>query len=369
MAIVISIVSYPFLPAKTGGEKFIASFNKYFSGYHQLICVTTKKNNPKDAKEYEVINILSNSKLRYINIFYFFSLRKIIKQKNASHLIIEHPYYGWLGVLLKQFCNVKLIVHSHNIEGIRWKTLGKWWWKILWLYEKFTHRKADYNFFIQDEDKKYAIEKFGLDSSKCITVTYGIEWDKIPSRDELQKAKQQLRTIHNISAEKKILLFNGAFNYKPNLDALKKIIEVINPSLQQIKNFSYTIIVCGINIPEEISLSKNQNIIIVGFVEDISVYFKGADVFLNPITEGGGIKTKLVEALGNNLNVVSTEHGAIGIDPEWCNNKLQICKNYDWKSFTELVIYLSNYYADVSEIYFAHFYWEFIIKKAATFIG
>jgi polysaccharide biosynthesis protein PslH len=368
MAIIISIVSYPFLPAKTGGEKMIAQFNKYFSNYHQLTCITIKKNNPEDVKEYEVINILSNSKWRYINIFYFFTIRKIIKQKKASHLIIEHPYYGWLGALLKWFCNVKLIVHSHNIEGLRWKTLGKWWWKILWSYEKFTHRKADYNFFIQDDDKKYAIEKFGLESSKCTTVTYGIEWNKIPSQNEMQQAKQQLRAKHNIPAEKKILLFNGAFDYKPNSDALNRIIDVINPSLSKIKNFNYTIIICGINIPEQIISTQHTNIIIAGFVDDINIYLRGADVFLNPVTEGGGIKTKLVEALGNNLNAVSTEHGAIGINPEWCNNKLQICKNNDWKSFTELIINLCDYTANIPEIYFEHFYWDFTIKKAAEFI-
>ncbi|HEX4375016.1 MAG TPA: glycosyltransferase family 4 protein, partial [Puia sp.] len=326
-------------------------------------------NNPALANGYEALNILSNSKLRYINVFYFFLVRKIIKQKKATHVILEHPYYGWLGVLLKRFCNVKLIVHSHNIEGLRWKTLGKWWWKILWNYEKFTHRNADYNFFIQDEDKKYAVENFGLNSSKCITVTYGIEWNKIPSAQELSRSKQQVRTTHNISEEKKILLFNGAFKYKPNLDALNKIIDVIDPLLQQQINFQYAIIICGMDIPEEIIAGKYPNIIIAGFVDDISVYLKGADVFLNPITEGGGIKTKLVEALGYDLNAVSTEHGAIGIDPGWCNNKLQLCDDNDWDSFCELIIRSSAHDENISEIYFQHFYLGNIIKKAAEFIA
>jgi polysaccharide biosynthesis protein PslH len=368
MATVISIVSYPFLPARSGGEKHVFLFNKYFSGYHKLICITTKKNDPKEAKEYEVLNILSNSRLRYINIFYFFLVRKLIRQKKATHIILEHPYYGWLGVLLKQFCNVKLIVHSHNIEGLRWKTLGKWWWSILWSYEKFTHRKADCNFFIQDDDKNYALEKFGLSAAKCMTVTYGIEWNKIPSPQEISRSGQQVRTSHNISAEKKILLFNGAFKYKPNLDALKKIIDVINPVLQQQINFQYTIIICGMNIPEKIIAEKYPNIIIAGFVDDISVYFKGADVFLNPIIEGGGIKTKLVEALAYNINAVSTRHGAIGIDPGWCADKLQVCDDNDWNSFCELIIRSSAYNGDIPEIYFQHFYLGYIIKKAAEFI-
>ena len=67
--------------------------------------------------EYEVLNVLSNSKLRYINLFYFFTLRNIIRKKKITHFIIEHPYYGWLGFCSKWFCKIKLVVHSHNIES------------------------------------------------------------------------------------------------------------------------------------------------------------------------------------------------------------------------------------------------------------
>ncbi|MBS1600120.1 MAG: glycosyltransferase [Bacteroidetes bacterium] len=367
MAKIISLVSYPFLPAKVGGQKGVALFNKYFSRYHELTCVTTKKNDPTAAEGYHVLNILSNSPLRYVNIFYFFTLRKIIKEKQATHLILEHPYYGWLGILLKWFCGVKLVLHSHNIEGLRWKTLHKWWWKILWLYEKYTHRSANYNFFIHDDDRKYAIENFGLKDSKCLTMTYGIEWKTTPSKDELQQAKQQLQKEFNIGEEENILLFNGAFNYSPNLDALNNIIEFINPLLQQ-KNFQYKIIICGRDIPESISSKIYPDIIFAGFVDDISIYFKGSDIFLNPITEGGGIKTKLVEAIGYDMNAVSTINGAIGVNPDKCNGKLLICKGSDWESFAELVIDAVSIHADTPPAYFEHFYWGYSTKRAAEFI-
>ena len=43
---IISLVSYPFLPARSGGQKGIALFYKYFSSYHSVTIVTTKKNEP-----------------------------------------------------------------------------------------------------------------------------------------------------------------------------------------------------------------------------------------------------------------------------------------------------------------------------------
>lgn len=368
MTTVISIVSYPFLPAKVGGQKGVALFNKYFSKYHHLICVTTKKNEASAAEGYEALNILSNSKLRYINILYFFLIRKIIRQHQASHILLEHPYYGWLGILIKKFCRVKLIVHSHNMEGLRWKTLGKWWWKILWQYEKYTHRMADYNFFIHDEDREYAVKAFGLQPSKCITMTYGIEWDTIPSKEETERCKDLVKAKHAIGPGEKILFFNGAFNYSPNVEALKRITDDINPLLLKKSNFFYKIIICGRDIPVEISSRYYTNIIFAGFVDDVSIYFKAADIFLNPITEGGGIKTKLVEALGYNVNAVSTLQGATGIHIDWCNGKLLICANNDWDSFAELITQSSKYIAGIPAVYFDHFYWGYTTKKAAAFI-
>jgi polysaccharide biosynthesis protein PslH len=368
MATVISIVSYPFLPAKVGGQKGVALFNKYFSRFVNLICVTTKKNEPKAADGYEVLNVLSNSRFRYINPRYFFTLRRLIKKRQATHVMLEHPYYGWLGVLLKWSCRVKLVVHSHNIEALRWKTMGKWWWKILWEYEKFTHRSADYNFFIHNQDRDFAIEHFGLFASRCLTMTYGIEWDQVPGSPLVEKRQRELRTKHQISEKDKILLFNGAFNYSPNLEALNTILEIINPLLIQKNEFNYKIVLCGREIPTSYSQTSYPNVIFAGFVEDISQYFMGADVFLNPITVGGGIKTKLVEALGHNLNAVSTLHGALGIDPTICNGKLFLSEDNDWYSFTELIPRAAIMEADIPHSYFDHFYWGYTTQRAAEFI-
>ena len=111
-----------------------------------------------------------------------------------------------------------------------------------------------------------------------------------------------------------------------------------------------------------------ENIIYAGFVDDISIYFMGCDVFINPVQIGGGIKTKLVEALGFNLNVVSSLNGAIGVEPEICNGKLLICENNAWDDFANKMQQACLYEANTPVQFFEHFYWGNITEKAADII-
>jgi len=370
MANVLSIVPYKIFPAKFGGQKGIANFNEYFSKHHNLYCITVKEN-VANAAPYTIFNTLSNSRLRYINIFYFFLFKKIIRRYHVSHIILEHPYYGWLAILLKKFCSVKLIAHSHNIEAERFRTTGKWWWKILWHYEKYVHGHADFTFCITEEDRQYFIKEYKLLLTKTTVITFGISWNTIPSSQECLYANKNLKLKYNLSDETILYLFNGALDYHPNLQAVKNIIEKINPIFIK-NNFNYKIIICGKNLPaemNELKQYKDVNIIYAGFVEDINIYFKGVDVFINPVNDGGGIKTKLVEALGYNLNAVSTINGAIGIDENICNGKLILSENSDWQGFSHKMSQASSINNSITNDFFNQFYWDNIAKKAAGIIG
>ncbi len=365
MATVVSIAPYKFLPAKIGGQKGIALFNKYFGQHQTLVCLTVADNDNSLVENYRAIKVFSSSRSRYFNPFTFFRIRRILKKENASHLLIEHPYFGWLAFLLINFTNCKLIVHSHNIESLRFKSFGKWWWKILWLYEKWIHRVADYNFFIQADDRDYAIDNFQLLPRKCLVVTYGTEIKAPPTDVDRQTAKKVLREKHTIADDEKVFLFVGSFNYKPNIDALKAIDRQICPVLDG-RNANYKILICGPGL--ENYSPTHSKIIIAGFVQSIEPYFLGADVFLNPTLDGGGIKTKLVEALAYDCNAVSTTSGAIGVDPILCNGKLAVVKDSDWAAFAHETVRLSTVHKKISQEYYQHFYWGNSTKKAAELI-
>ncbi len=354
-----------------GGQKGIAYFYEYLSRLIPVTVISTKNNEYPIGQQFVFIPLLGNSKLRYINPLLFFKLKNSISKNKSTHLFLEHPYYGWLGILLKIFCNIKLVVHSHNIETQRFKSMGRIWWPILWQYEKYTHRKADINFFITDEDRQFAVQHFKLDAAKCHTITYGFEISKLPLPDEKLQARKQLQQQFRIMENEKILLFNGTLDYKPNLDAVDMILNQINPLLLKNGYFKYKIIICGKGLPARYEALKNhvsENIIYAGFVDDINLFFKGSDIFINPVTDGGGIKTKLVEALGNNLSSVSTTSGAFGVPVNITGEKMLLTDDNNWNEFADAVFNI-NVQLNTPETFFKHFFWGNIAEKVNQIIA
>ena len=358
-------------PARTGGKKFIASFYEYLAKLYPVIFISVPENKIPDKLNNSFYGVLGTSKWRYGNPLLFFKLKKIIKQKNITDLIIVHPYYGWLAWLLKKSTGVKLSLLSHNIEAIRFKSMEKWWWKMLLFYEKNTHKIIDHNFFVTQEDLVFAANNYKLTISKCNVITYGIDWEQPPTKIDKKDAADKIRAQYNIDRNDKIILFNGSLDYKPNIEAVEYIINNINPILLKNTDFRYKIIICGKGLPAAYNELKNyvqQNIIYAGFVEDINLFFKGSSIFINPVITGGGIKTKLVEALGNNLTSISCKSGAFGIPQEIAGNKLTVVNDFDWTSFADAV-FAADVDASIPATFFNHFYWVNIAAKAGRIIS
>lgn len=368
MTNIVSIIPYKILPARLGGEKGIALFTEYLGKLIPITGISTKNNDPVAAKNFQMLNILSNSRIRYANVFLYFTIRKIIRQENASHLLIEHPYYGWLAWLLRKTLPVKFVVHSHNIEYMRSKSIGRWWWKALQWYESWVYRKADTVFFISEDDMKHAVTTLGIDARKSHPITYGVEVATIPP--DINESRTKVCSLHSIPADTRILLFNGALYHHSNYDAVSVIVDIINPVLLRTAS-PYKIIICGKGLPDSFGDLKpyaGKNIIYAGFVDDIDIYFKAADVFLNPITTGGGVKTKAIEAIAMNCTVISTEFGAMGLKREVCGEKLQVVNDRDWNAFAKKVEKVLPLGTNTPNEFYDHYYWGNIAAKVAAIL-
>lgn len=368
---IASLVPYKFIPAIKGGEKAIYYFLQYLSKYATISCFTVEENCLSEKENFTPVSLGSTrNKWRYVNPALLFTLKKELKKRELKHLIIEHPYYGWLGFLLKKMTGAKLIIRSHNIESNRFKTMKKWWWRVLYYYEKFTHRIADLNLFITEEDKNFAINTFHVSPEKSIVITYGIENNKTVTIEEKMIVKKKVCEELALPLSTILILFNGTLDYGPNREGLDLILKNINPLLINKINQFYKIIICGLRLPEvynDLKAYSSQNIIYKGFVDDIDLYFKAADLFVNPIVDGGGIKTKLVEALATNTPSVSFATGAFGVPASITGNHLKIIADRDFEAFANAIVETSLEKKDnIPHSFFEHFSWDRIAKKAIS---
>jgi len=351
-----------------GGQKAIYLLLKYLAGKAAVVCYTTQNNEPAPDEPFEIEKVFPDHPVRYANPFAFFKLRKKIRKQQATHLMIDHPYLGWLALALRGALHIPLVVRSHNIEALRFRSLGKWWWRLLWSYEKYVHRHADLNLFITAEDRDYAIRHYGLPAGKCTVITYGTEKSAAPTAAEKQIAKSTLLRQYQLPATTSVLLFNGTLNYPPNMQALDILINEVAPVLQASAPHC-CIMVCGSKLPEKYKaiLAQVKGIIYTGFVPDIAPYYLAADFFLNPVSEGGGIKTKLVEALAADLTTISFASGATGIPADTAGQQLQIVADGDAKSFTkQLLEAVHQPRPHLPTLFFKHFYWGNIAEKTAA---
>jgi Glycosyltransferase len=360
---ILSVIPYKIYPAHSGGQRAISLLNKYLAQTIKFEAIGPVNN--EDTSDYTLHRVISSSVIRYINPLLFFYVKKYAKQIESTHLLFDHPYYGWLIFLCKMFLPYKIIVRSHNIEYLRFKSIGKKWWRLLKVYETFTYKIADRIWFITEEDATHAEKTFRLSKNQISVIPYGTEHSQAPTQDEFLKAQQWVKTKYQIPANDAILLFNGALQYKPNSEAVNYILKNIVPLLDYTK-MPYHVLICGKGLPIHLadSIIRSPHITYTGFVQDIEPYYLACDLFLNPVIEGGGIKTKLVEALGAGKVAISTRSGAQGINAR-CTQRLIVTDDFQWKAFAESIITtLSKKSTLENDTFYKEYNWNRIAQKA-----
>jgi polysaccharide biosynthesis protein PslH len=363
--VVLGIISYPVFPAQMGGQKCVEGFYKQLSTQTKLVLAVSKQNRTDCIPNALTENFLFDHWKGPLNILYLGRLIRLIRKQKVDIIIIEHSYFGWLGMLLRFFTGKKLVIRSHNIEAYRFRDLQRPFWKIYYRYERFVHRKADHNFFITEEDLSYALDNWKLDPQKSSVVTYGVSLDSaiLDLKPTLRKRLVEYFKIpHNCT----LFLFNGTLNYTPNIDALHVIVYELLPRLRN-HRLSFRIFICGKNLSAqwEKVLKEQPELIVTGFVDDISIFMSGTDCSINPVTLGGGIKTKLVEALAYHQTVISTQTGARGISLQLTGAKMKIVPDYDWELFANAMSNFNPYQqGNTPAPFFERYHWPAIVEKA-----
>jgi glycosyltransferase involved in cell wall biosynthesis len=367
---IFSIVPAPLIPPVSGGQKHTYGMLDALGCEINVISITDT-HSATMGHSFKLLPLIKHNFYKYVSFHNFRLILKTTQNLNPVAILLEQPYMGLIVYFVSKKSGIPFFIHAHNIEFLRFKSIGGWWWPFLYLWERFAMAKAKGIFFISEEDCRLAKHYFNIPASKCHISPYGIP-QKIPVIP-CPETIAEVRVRHKIPASDKVFMFFGVLKYLPNITALEIIINELRPRLKQNLTNGYKILICGGGLSEEyineLKKFEDDHILYVGFVNDIDEYTQSADVILNPILSGGGVKTKVIEALSYSIPVVSTATGALGIDTLVCGDHLKIVPDGDWDSFVENIISVMNKKEIISQDFFNKYSWQAIAKDIKSIIA
>ena len=227
-----------------------------------------------------------------------------------DYILISRPdvFRKYKEILKTQFTNVPIFYESADLHFLR------------------ELRSVNFNAKI-DEIKhsyKYSYEKSIIESSlitKFIlrsTFEYQL-LDNIITQ-ELKNKLAYLEMPYDFETVKKNsysqnkeydLLFIGGFAHQPNVDAVIYFIEEIFPIiLNRFPSIKFHVV--GQNPPKNIIKHKSNNIVIHGYIEDISKVLKNTLITVSPLRFGAGVKGKILLSSAYGIPSVTTSLGVEG---------------------------------------------------------
>jgi glycosyltransferase involved in cell wall biosynthesis len=295
---VLLITDVNFWEKSSGHRMRISTLIKYLSSQVQLTVVNTGP-----APE-NIEKVLSNSfkadffvleKTKYLSSNgYGRRLKAFLKGKTFDTIIIEYIHCSYfLNFLIDE---AKIILDAHDIMNER--------------YQEF--KKYNYADNLYEISRETETEMFN--AYDYVMVLCGPDYKKVNAMIDPGKTllcpHPVTPCIHFTRDEVKNISF-VASSYFPNSDAINFFIENCWPQISE--KYPVNLTIYGA-ICNDLRLLNNERILLKGFVTDQNQIYNDTDIIINPVRFGAGLKIKNVEALAHGLPLVTTTHGARGIE-------------------------------------------------------
>lgn len=281
---------------------------------------------------------------------------KIVGEYQYDVIFIDDSVMGKLAKKLKQyFPQIKLISYYHDVKAelaVKWlkengvKTLP---YNLgLIINEKINQKHVDVNLVLNKRESNL-FEKYYRKTPEGL-LPVGVP--DIEKEYTLEKNDDSENVCN--------LLFVGAYYY-PNVKGIKWFIINVLKKLDK-KKYHLTIIGSGMEyILHEIE--PLENLTIKGWVDNLADEYMHADIVVEPLFEGGGMKIKTAEALQFGKCIVGTKESFEGYEEYFGSDVKDIylfCCNSQ-ESFIAVIQKLSdrihsrNMIPEVRKIYLDHF--------------
>lgn len=230
---------------------------------------------------------------------------EVINSNSIKTVFIEDSVFGNLVKKIKKNCKeCNVLSFYHDVKA----DLYKQWME----NERTLKSKIEYTIGIRQEYVNQTYSDINIVFNERDAKTYQVYYGKRPEAIIPLPAPVpaiSLGIMNSITAkdDKKHILFVGK-KYYPNLVGFKWFVDNVLPSLTD----NIQVDVVGRGLEELRNEYSDPRINVIGGVESLNPYYENADIVIAPLFDGGGMKSKTVEALSFGKIFVGTEESLFG---------------------------------------------------------
>jgi glycosyltransferase involved in cell wall biosynthesis len=205
---------------------------------------------------------------------------------------------------------IPTVLFQHNVESEIWRRLAlvqpyparKFLYKVEFAkmvrYERKMVRRFQHVIAVSEHDRK--LMSRWVDPARITVVPTGVDLKQF-------KGNSSGMQMENL------VIFVGAMDWGPNVDAVQYFCEEIWPEVRaKIPGARFRIV--GRNPDRRVQKLAGESIDITGSVPSVVEHLDAAAVVVVPLRIGGGTRLKIYEAMAASKAVVSTSVGAEGLD-------------------------------------------------------
>jgi len=224
-------------------------------------------------------------------------LEKLVGDREFDVVIIEYIHSSYFLNFLNG--EPKIILDAHDIISERAEEFKKFNYSAEAIYELPEAQERE---ILDIYDHVIAI--CGPDKQKLDTML---------SAEKVLLCPHPVPAVGHVTRDVVANISFVASAYLPNRDSVNYFIRECWPSITtkypHVRLAIYGT-VCG-----SVEVAGNENISLMGFVPDLNSIYEKADIMINPIRFGAGMKIKNIEALAHGIPLITTTHGARGLEP------------------------------------------------------
>ena len=227
----------------------------------------------------------------------------------------------------------RTVVDFVDMDSEKWRQFaqskhGLWKWLFtreadtLAAFENATATAAAAGLFVSAEEAASFRERSGLKEDKIIAVENGVDTDYFAAAASYPDP---------YGGSGPVMVFTGAMDYWPNIDAVTWFARDIFPAIRQAVPHSRFCIVGSHPTREVEKLGAMAGVSVTGRVPDVRPYLAHAALAVAPMRIGRGIQNKVLEAMAMAKPVLTTALGAEGVLDHRPQLSLRICSGpQDW---------------------------------------